>query len=556
MWRGRTGAGEVRLRIQVAHVICTEEGGVGSISRGHAGLEAHFRSRQPIAHVIEVNRRGTGRGKVFRNAHPENAVGRGAVTTIGHGVTFGVRRIHGEIFRRSDAGETVAADDPADVGRRLRRGRHARASDHILHLRFARLWLGQAEFKRDVGRVVIRRERAGRDIITFQIENEQVEVGRDLRIEAVVHIDRKGSHRSAEVRYDDRVSAGDGRKQVDRFVRAGVLIVHDDVTVRVFDRDDRVERAACVGRDGDDIVLAGGQRGSREGQSHVGIDGVGGEDRVRIEIQHLIVGIVPLEVGRWRNGGDVNRLCHILLTRIRIEVMESALVEVGRDTGEVDVGAIERTRAVRHVPIVGVVVIRADVVPRGGEVAHTGGEDVIDRVADDAIFEKGLVAVTDVVADHVCFEALLNGRGIFITRQRGEGTDVIGKADFTPVGGGETATSFGSHFVANLGHPSAFIGAGYVLENDDRLGIHRVIAGAGQIEIGHVSRSAADAVGDESDTHPGAFVVELGGWVIELVDLIDAMLVNALIERGPEQGQRGARLNAATGVYRPVHFGL
>ena len=106
---------------------------------------------------------------------------------------------------------------------------------------------------------VIGRERAGRQIVTVEIENEQVKVGRDLRIKAVVNVDGEGPGRSAKVGHDDGVSAGDWRKEIDRLVRAGVLVVHDDVTVRVFDRDDRVERATRVSRDGDDIVLPRGQ---------------------------------------------------------------------------------------------------------------------------------------------------------------------------------------------------------------------------------------------------------------------------------------------------------
>ena len=46
MRSGRTGAGEVRLGIQVAHIITSEEGSIGVISRGNAGLETHFRSRR------------------------------------------------------------------------------------------------------------------------------------------------------------------------------------------------------------------------------------------------------------------------------------------------------------------------------------------------------------------------------------------------------------------------------------------------------------------------------------------------------------------------------
>ena len=134
MRSGRTGAGEVRLCIQVAHVIKSEEGSIGVVSRRNAGLETHFRAVEAVAHLIEVNRRRTGRGKVFRNAHPEDTVGRGAVATIRHRVALGVRRVDGEVFRRSDAGEAVAANDPADVTSLVGCGRHTGASDHILDL--------------------------------------------------------------------------------------------------------------------------------------------------------------------------------------------------------------------------------------------------------------------------------------------------------------------------------------------------------------------------------------------------------------------------------------
>ena len=46
MRSSRTGTGEVRLCIQVAHIISAEEGSVGVISRRNTGLEAHFRSRR------------------------------------------------------------------------------------------------------------------------------------------------------------------------------------------------------------------------------------------------------------------------------------------------------------------------------------------------------------------------------------------------------------------------------------------------------------------------------------------------------------------------------
>ena len=167
-----------------------------------------------------------------------------------------------------------------------------------MHLGFTGLRQGHAEFERNIGRDVIRRERAIRQIIAFQVESEQVEVGRNLRIIAVVNIDRKGARRSTEVGYNNRVNAGDRWEEVDRLVRAGVLIVHNDVTIRVLDRNDRVERATFVGRNGDDIVLSRGQLWSHEGQSHVGIDRMGGKNRVRIKVEHLIVGIIPLEIGR------------------------------------------------------------------------------------------------------------------------------------------------------------------------------------------------------------------------------------------------------------------
>ena len=119
--RGRTGAGEVRLWYPGRRHHPPPKNDVLALSAAATPGCSALPESQPITHVIEVNGRRTWRGEVFRNAHPENAVGRGAVTTVGHGVAVDVRRVDGEVFRRSDAGETVAANDPADVGRRLRR---------------------------------------------------------------------------------------------------------------------------------------------------------------------------------------------------------------------------------------------------------------------------------------------------------------------------------------------------------------------------------------------------------------------------------------------------
>ena len=66
----------------------------------------------------------------------------------------------------------------------------------------------------------------------------------------------------------------------------------------ILDRDNRVERAARVSRDGNDIILPRSQSWSHKGQRHVHIDGVGGKNRIGIKIQDLIEGIVPLEVSR------------------------------------------------------------------------------------------------------------------------------------------------------------------------------------------------------------------------------------------------------------------
>ena len=160
--------------------------------------------------------------------------------------------------------------------------------------------------------------------------------------------------------------------------------------------------------------------------------------------------------------------------------------------------------------------------------------------------EKRLVAITNVVADDVRLEALLNFRRIFKPGKGGESADVIREADFTAVGGSESNTGFRRHFVNDLTHAAAFIAAGDILQNDDGLGIDRIIARARQVEIGHVGRGAADAVGDETDAHAGAFEVRLGARVVKLVDLIDAMLVDALIKSGAEQRDSGTGLNAAT----------
>src|SRR4029453_9532630 len=119
----RTSAGEVWLGVQVADIISPKEGGVSIVSRGNTGLQTHFRRREAIAHGVEVDRRRSGRGKVFRNARPKDAIGRGAVTAVRHSVALCIRCVDREILRRSDAGEAVAADDPADVSGWLRRNR-------------------------------------------------------------------------------------------------------------------------------------------------------------------------------------------------------------------------------------------------------------------------------------------------------------------------------------------------------------------------------------------------------------------------------------------------
>src|SRR5262249_38714073 len=65
-----TGTGEVRLRIQISHAIASEEGGVRIVRRRHTWLHANFGRRQPVTHIIEVDRSGTGRRVIFRNTHP------------------------------------------------------------------------------------------------------------------------------------------------------------------------------------------------------------------------------------------------------------------------------------------------------------------------------------------------------------------------------------------------------------------------------------------------------------------------------------------------------
>jgi hypothetical protein len=48
--------------------------------------------------------------------------------------------------------------------------------------------------------------------------------------------------------------------------------------------------------------------------------------------------------------------------------------------------------------------------------------------------------------------------------------------------------------VNDLTHAAAFIGTRQVLQDNDRLSVNRIVAGAGQVEIGHVGCNAADAV--------------------------------------------------------------
>ena len=76
-----------------------------------------------------------------------------------------------------------------------------------------------------------------------------------------------------------------------------------------------------------------------------------------------------------------------------------------------------------------------------------------------------------------------------------------------------------------------------ILQDNDRLGIDRVIRRAGQVEVVHVGRDATDAVGDKPNRNATAFEVEGRTWIVEAIDLVDAMLIDTLVERSSEQGR-------------------
>src|SRR5262249_16823814 len=105
----------------------------------------------------------------------------------------------------------------------------------------------------------------------------------------------------------------------------------------------------------------------------------------------------------------------------------------------------------------------------------------------------------------------------------------------TAISCGKGDSGLGRHLINDLSHTASFVGAGKILKNNYRLGVNRVVRSAGQVEVINVGGDVANAIGDEPDTHPGAFKVELTGRVIELVDLIHAMVIATLIERGAER---------------------
>src|SRR4051794_4197786 len=137
--------------------------------------------------------------------------------------------------------------------------------------------------------------------------------------------------------------------------------------------------------------------------------------------------------------------------------METALVEIGRYASEIDVGAVESIRTERHIPIVRVIVIRADVIAGGREVAHPGRMNFIDGLTDKSVLEKWLVRVAYVVTNDVR------------AKVRREREDVIGKIDFAAVRSRKTEASLWRHLVTNLDHATSFIRSRKILENNNRL---------------------------------------------------------------------------------------
>lgn len=81
------------------------------------------------------------------------------------------------------------------------------------------------------------------------------------------------------------------------------------------------------------------------------------------------------------------------------------------------------------------------------------------------------------------------------------------------------------------------------LQDDHRLRASGITTRAGKVEVVHLGGD--DGIGDETNGHASALEIVSGGWVIKFVDLVDPVLIDALVEGGAEQRQRGANLDAA-----------
>ncbi|HEY3747505.1 MAG TPA: hypothetical protein VGL17_14735 [Gemmatimonadaceae bacterium] len=96
-----------------------------------------------------------------------------------------------------------------------------------------------------------------------------------------------------------------------------------------------------------------------------------------------------------------------------------------------------------------------------------------------------------------------------------------------------------------MAHATAFISSSDILQDHDRLSVDRVTRSSRQIEIRHVGGDVSDAVRHEADAHALTFVVLTSSRVVELVDLVNLMLINALIEGRAQQRKRRAHLDGA-----------
>src|ERR1700741_3838770 len=100
-----------------------------------------------------------------------------------------------------------------------------------------------------------------------------------------------------------------------------------------------------------------------------------------------------------------------------------------------------------------------------------------------------------------------------------------------------------SHVICDLAHATAFVGpSGKIQQYDHRLRINAV-AWARKIFRADVGGRAAGSAGVETvrnatNRHSASVPIDGCAWIVELVNLVDAMLGDALIERRSYRAQR------------------